>query len=85
MVRREGESEEEYEKRIEEARAAIQARMLTLVHALVQAALAAGLLQVLPLKPRTVGLLGVIASAMNCYFLYPAYPKPAPQVKSKVA
>jgi hypothetical protein len=27
------------------------------------------------LKPRTVGILGVIASTMNCYFLMPAYPK----------
>ena len=40
-----------------------------------QAALACGLLQLAPLKPRTVGLLGVVASAMNCYFLLPAYPK----------
>jgi hypothetical protein len=43
-----------------------------------QALLAAGLLQALPFKPRTVGFLGVLASAMNCYMLLPAYPsKPA--------
>lgn len=49
-----------------------------------QAALACGLLQLAPLKPRTVGLLGVVASAMNCYFLLPSYPKliaPAPKPK----
>lgn len=32
-----------------------------------QALLAVGLLQLRPLKPRTVGFLGVIASAVNCY------------------
>jgi hypothetical protein len=41
----------------------------------VQAALAAGLLQLLPLKPRTIGLIGTMASALNCYMLYPALPK----------
>lgn len=50
-----------------------------------QAALAAGLLQLLPLKPRTVGLLGVVASAMNCYLLLPAYPKPVAAAKAKSA
>lgn len=30
-----------------------------------------GLLELRPWKPRTVGLLGVIASAMNCYLLWP--------------
>ena len=48
-----------------------------------QALLAAGLLQLLPLKPRTTGLLGVAASAMNCYLLLPAYPKLAVADKSK--
>lgn len=27
-----------------------------------------------PMKPRTVGLIGVIASVMNCYMLYPKLP-----------
>lgn len=45
-----------------------------------QAALAAGLLQLLPWKPRTVGALGVIASAMNCYQLCPPLPAAAPAV-----
>lgn len=44
-----------------------------------QALLASGLLQVLPFKPRTIGFLGVVASAMNCYMLLPAYPKKAKQ------
>ena len=46
------------------------------VHAL-QTLLAAGLLQLRPMKPRTVGLIGVIASVMNCYMLYPKLPAPA--------
>ena len=37
-----------------------------------QAALAVGLLQLRPWKPRFVGFLGVVASAMNCYMLMPA-------------
>jgi hypothetical protein len=45
-----------------------------------QALLAAGLLQLLPFKPRTTGLLGTVASAMNCYMLLPAYPKVAAPV-----
>lgn len=43
----------------------------------VQTLLAAGLLQLRPMKPRTVGLIGVIASLMNCYMLYPKLPAPA--------
>lgn len=75
VVQKDGESDADYNKRVDEARKAINQRMLVLVHALVQAALASGLLQLVPLKPRTVGLLGVVASAMNCYFLLPPYPK----------
>jgi len=52
-----------------------QARTHACTHAYTQALLAAGLLQYLPFKPRTTGLLGVIASAMNCYMLLPAYPR----------
>lgn len=66
------------DKRKELAKTAHQ-KQLVLAHGLVQALLAVGLLQVLPFKPRTVGLLGVIASAMNCYFLLPAYPAPPKQ------
>jgi hypothetical protein len=31
--------------------------------------------QLYPFKPRTVGLLGTLASALNCYFLLPAFPQ----------
>ena len=37
-----------------------------------QALLAIGLLGLRPWKPRTVGAIGMAASALNCYFLYPA-------------
>ncbi len=49
-------------------------RSLVLIHAITQGLLALGLLEKLPIKPRTVGLFGVVASALNCYMLYPAYP-----------
>lgn len=42
-----------------------------------KAALACGLLGVLPFKPRFVGFLGIVASAVNCYMLFPALPKAA--------
>lgn len=35
-----------------------------------------GLLELRPWKPRTVGALGIIASLMNCYMLYPQSPAP---------
>ncbi len=42
-----------------------------------QGALATGLLGLTNWKPRFVGFLGVVASAINCYMLFPALPKPA--------
>jgi len=48
-----------------------------------QALLAAGLLQYLPLKPRTTGLIGSITSAINCYMLLPAYPKQVSKSKEQ--
>ena len=42
-----------------------------------QAMLAVGLLQLRPWKPRFVGFLGTLASAINCYMLFPALPAPA--------
>lgn len=51
------------------------------VCACVQAALAVGLLQLRPWKPRTVGFLGIVASAINCYMLTPAVAKPAASIK----
>ena len=49
----------------------------TQVFMLMQTVLAAGLLQLRPMKARTIGLVGVIASIMNCYMLYPKLPPPA--------
>ena len=39
-----------------------------------QAALAVGLLGLRPWSPRTVGAIGTLASAINCYMLFPALP-----------
>lgn len=87
VKRREGEGDEEYGRRVEEVKRQVNQRLFVLVHALVQAFLAMGLLNTIKLQPRTVGLLGVVASAMNCYLLLPAYPaaaKPAaPPPKAK--
>lgn len=62
--------------REEEAAAlkAVQKRLLTLTHAVTQASLAAALSGLVPMKPRTIGALGVAASAMNCYMLMPPMP-----------
>jgi hypothetical protein len=35
-----------------------------------------GLLELRPWKPRTVGTLGIVASLINCYMLYPSVPTP---------
>lgn len=77
--RREGESDAEWDKRQEAARRETNGRLLVLFHALVQAGTAAGLLQVVAMKPRTVGFLGTLASAINCYLLLPAFPHRAPK------
>lgn len=50
-----------------------------------QAALAIGLLGLRPWKPRFVGFLGVVASAINCYMLFPALPPAAAAAPSKPA
>ena len=44
-----------------------------------------GLLGLRPWKPRTVGFLGIVASAMNCYMLFPAISYPAKPIKSTMA
>lgn len=77
-TRYKGEEEEAYRQRMEKNQAEIRRHLLIFVHATVQALLAAGLLELRPWKPRTVGLLGVIASVMNCYMLFPALPRSAP-------
>lgn len=71
LVVRPGESREAYSERMEKSRGLLNKRLFVLVHAAVQALLAMGLLELRPWKPRTVGLLGVIASVMNCYMLWP--------------
>lgn len=62
-----GESDEEYAARQSRTNSEVKRRTFVLVHAIFQALLAMGLLELRPWKPRTVGLLGVIASVMNCY------------------
>ncbi len=76
-ARRPGETDEDWYVRQAAARKEVNQQLLTLVHSLVQCGTAVGLLQLLPLKPRTVGALGTLASAINCYTLLPAYPKRA--------
>ena len=75
-ARRKGETQEEYSARQIDAHAEVRRRTIVLVHAVVQALLAAGLLELRPWKPRTVGFLGIVASVLNCYMLYPTVPRP---------
>lgn len=70
-----GESDADWTRRQESARQEINQRLLVFIHGGLQALTAMGLLQLYPFKPRTVGLLGSLASALNCYFLLPAFPK----------
>jgi hypothetical protein len=53
----------------------VNQHLLVFIHGALQALTAIGLLQLYPLRPRTVGLFGTLASALNCYFLLPAFPK----------
>jgi len=78
---RPGETEVDWAKRQEQARQEVSQHLLVFIHGFVQALTAIGLLQLLPWKPRTVGLWGTIASALNCYFLLPPFPKRAPAQK----
>lgn len=73
-ARRPNETAEEYNMRMDKSRPEINRRLLTLVHACLQAALAMGLLELRPWSPRTVGAIGTVTSLMNCYMLYPAVP-----------
>lgn len=75
-ARRKGETEEQYKERMQRTQGELNKHLLVFVHAVVQALLAMGLLELRPWKPRTVGLLGIIASVLNCYMLFPALPKP---------
>lgn len=74
--KRPDEDEASWRERVRRSKAEIDRRAFVLTHAVVQALLAAGLLQLRPWKPRFVGLLGLVASLMNCYLLYPAAPRP---------
>lgn len=80
--RRKGETDEQYEERQVQCHGDVTRRTIVLIHAAVQALLAAGLLQLRPWKPRTVGLIGVVASVMNCYMLYPTIERPLWGVKA---
>lgn len=78
--RKYGESDEAYVARQKEVEKAMRAKALVLVHAVFQALLALGLIRGLSpdaskrWRPRTVGLFGIAASALNCYMLYPTPP-----------
>lgn len=79
--RRAGEDDAAWSQRQRDVRKELDAHLLVLVHACIQALTAAGLLQLLPFKPRTVGALGTLASAINCYMLLPPMPKRSPAAK----
>jgi len=72
-----GESDADWTRRQEAARLEVNQRLLVFIHGFVQALTAVGLLQLYPFKPRTVGLFGTVASAINCYFLLPPFPQRA--------
>ena len=57
---------------------ALHPRALAATGTAAQAALAAARLGLLPLKPRTIGLIGVTTSAIACYQLMPPLPKAEP-------
>jgi len=75
-MQRKDESNEDYTVRQAADAAELRRHAIIFWHAVFQALLAMGLLQLRPWKPRTVGALGIIASAMNCYMLYPSLPRP---------
>ncbi|KAG7669317.1 hypothetical protein Ndes2437B_g05463 [Nannochloris sp. 'desiccata'] len=75
-MQRKDESNEEYTTRQAAEAAELRRHAIIFWHAVFQALLAMGLLELRPWKPRTVGALGIIASVMNCYMLYPSLPRP---------
>jgi len=76
---------EERKKAIENAVRTVQARRLTLLHATLQSLLALGLMEksVFKGRKRLVGSVGLAASALNCYMMFPPYPSPAPKENSE--
>ncbi|KAK9843073.1 hypothetical protein WJX74_006549 [Apatococcus lobatus] len=73
-VPKEGETQEEWCARQMKTQGEVNTKLLTIFHGLTQAALAVGLLGLRPWSPRTVGAIGTLASAINCYMLFPALP-----------
>lgn len=84
-VKKEAESDADFSARRLKEAAEAQTHLFTLTHACVQAGLALGLLQLTSMKPRTTGVLGIVASAMNCYMLWPAPAKAAAVVAAAAA
>ena len=74
----------EEERRETRAKADAQAlkRTFTVCHAAIQATLALGLVEAVPIKPRTLGFLGVTASVMNIYLLLPGTFQPQLRLKA---
>jgi hypothetical protein len=83
--RRPNESDADWARRQEAARQEVNSHLLVFIHGSLQALTAIGLLQLYPFRPRTVGLLGTLASALNCYFLMPAFPQRPKAVADKPA
>jgi hypothetical protein len=79
VAKREGEDDDAWRARKRAAEAELNARLLTLVQNLSMVILALGLLQKIPLRQRTMGALGVFASAVSCYKMFP------PSTKQKTA
>ncbi|KDD73237.1 peroxisomal biogenesis factor 11 [Helicosporidium sp. ATCC 50920] len=82
LARRAGEKDAEYNARQEAQAADLQRRLIVILHACLQAALAVGLLGLRPWKPRTIGAIGTVTSALNCYMLYPALKSLLAKVKA---
>eukprot|EP00892_Ulva_mutabilis_P006652 jgi/Ulvmu1/4359/UM002_0084.1 len=85
VKRMQGEDEQSWQQRRAELSAATHKRALTLVHAIIQALLATGLLQLRPFKPRLTASFGVAASVLNCYMLSPPWPVAIHKVDAKLA
>ena len=76
LKKRYGETDEAYKERQAKEEKEMRKKALVLVHAVCQALLALGLLSLLRKdarkrwSPRTVGVFGVLASAVNCWMMY---------------
>lgn len=68
-----GEDDQTWKARRAELCASTHKKMLVLIHAIVQALLAVGLLQLRPFKPRLTATFGIMASVLNCYMLAPPW------------